>query len=273
MSELSDETRDLIARGREGVPVSARQRGAIRAGVLANLTAAAVIATTTTSTKTAAAAGAGWSSVALKVVGIAAVTAAVGGSALAIIKQEPRVTGPRPTAAAAATTVPSVSARPPAPAASSSAAEAPTVETAALPASAATVVLPIERGVSRPTGAVNQAGTAPAATDQGSVRSREADTEPSRQAPARSLEGDVLLLQDAHRALAAGDAARAVRLLDEHARRFPSSALEPERAAENVFALCQLRRVDAARAAAAAFLAAHPDGPLAVRVRGSCVKE
>jgi outer membrane protein assembly factor BamD (BamD/ComL family) len=77
-------------------------------------------------------------------------------------------------------------------------------------------------------------------------------------------------LREAHAALGAGQAARALELLDEHAARFPASALEPERSAERVFALCLDGRVDAARAAASRFISLHPTGPLSQRVRASC---
>jgi hypothetical protein len=59
-------------------------------------------------------------------------------------------------------------------------------------------------------------------------------------------------------------------LLDDHRARFPGSALSPERDAERIFALCAAGRTSAARSAAASFLASHPSGPLASRVRSSC---
>ena len=88
--------------------------------------------------------------------------------------------------------------------------------------------------------------------------------------PEPSLEAEALLLREAHAALAGGDGDRSLRLLDEHARRFPSSVLEPERAADRVFAMCQLKDLDGARVAAVAFIARYPEGPLAARVRASC---
>ena len=57
---------------------------------------------------------------------------------------------------------------------------------------------------------------------------------PRRPPPPHRSKPRALLLQEAHRALSAGESARALHLLDEHAARFPSSALEPERSAERV---------------------------------------
>jgi TolA-binding protein len=93
---------------------------------------------------------------------------------------------------------------------------------------------------------------------------------PAATSHASSLAEETTLLRAAHDAIAAGDPARALRLLDEHAARFPNSALEPERSAERVFAYCAAQDTAYARAAASSFLAAHPTGPLAMRVRSSC---
>ena len=61
-----------------------------------------------------------------------------------------------------------------------------------------------------------------------------------------------------------------LRLLDEHSRQYPNSALEPERSAERVLALCRAGRVADARREGRAFLATHAAGPLASRVQASC---
>ncbi len=89
-------------------------------------------------------------------------------------------------------------------------------------------------------------------------------------ASASTLEAETRLLRGARDALQAGDGARALSILDQHALAFPSGALSEERTAQRVFALCALGRVDAARAEAGVFLAAHPSSPLASRVRSSC---
>ena len=88
--------------------------------------------------------------------------------------------------------------------------------------------------------------------------------------PASSVGAELSLLRDAHAALQSGDAARAVVLLDEHARRFPAGALGEERDAARIFALCALGRAGEARAAGDRFLAAYPRSPHGARVRSSC---
>jgi hypothetical protein len=71
-------------------------------------------------------------------------------------------------------------------------------------------------------------------------------------------------------ALHKGDPARALVLLDEHARSYANGVLAEERAGERVIALCDLGRVAEARSAATDFLRAHAHAPLAGRVRASC---
>jgi hypothetical protein len=88
---------------------------------------------------------------------------------------------------------------------------------------------------------------------------------PTPAAPS-DLDVELALLQDAHGALQMNDGARALRLLDEHARRFPNGALAEESEAARVFALREVGRADEARDVAARFLREHPRSPLAPRV-------
>ena len=78
------------------------------------------------------------------------------------------------------------------------------------------------------------------------------------------------LLREADASLRAGNGARALTLLNEHAARFPSGILVEEREAERVAVLCALGRSAEARESATAFLRDHARSPLSVRVRGSC---
>ena len=87
---------------------------------------------------------------------------------------------------------------------------------------------------------------------------------------ASSLAEEIALLQDAHAALQSESAARALGILDEHARRFPRGTLTEEREASRVSALCKLGRPDEARTQAADFLRDHPRSPQAAAVRASC---
>jgi hypothetical protein len=72
-------------------------------------------------------------------------------------------------------------------------------------------------------------------------------------------------LREAHGALQAGDAQKALALLGEE-----GGQLGEERAAARVLALCQLGKVAEMEAARAAFLRDHPRSPLASRVGAGC---
>jgi hypothetical protein len=95
---------------------------------------------------------------------------------------------------------------------------------------------------------------------------------PSQPAPGgpASVQAEAELLRQADLARKAGDAPRALALLDEHSARFPGGVLVPEREAERVVVLCALGRTEEARAAASAFLRQWPRSPLTSRVRASC---
>ena len=90
--------------------------------------------------------------------------------------------------------------------------------------------------------------------------------------PGPDVAGEIALLNEAQRALASGQADRALQLLDRHARDFPRGSLVEERAAARIIALCALGRVTAARAEAAAFVRKSPESPLVDRVRAACGK-
>jgi hypothetical protein len=89
-------------------------------------------------------------------------------------------------------------------------------------------------------------------------------------APAARVAAEARLLRRADEALREGDAARAMTLLDDHARAYPNGVLSEERSAERVSALCKIGRVAEAKREAARFLQATPDSPLAGTVRSSC---
>lgn len=80
------------------------------------------------------------------------------------------------------------------------------------------------------------------------------------------------LLDDAAAALDAGQAARALALLEQHAERAPIDASVPRRLALRIRTLCALDRIDDAKSEAAAFLDAHGTTKWAADVRESCAK-
>jgi hypothetical protein len=86
--------------------------------------------------------------------------------------------------------------------------------------------------------------------------------------PARDLAAETELLRAADRALRDGDTAAAGARLDEHAARFPSGALAPERIAEQLIVACEVGAADRSRVDR--FLATHATSPFAARVRRAC---
>lgn len=122
----------------------------------------------------------------------------------------------------------------------------------------------------RTTAAVARAATVPPPV---ALRPDPASEEPAlaRQPTPTTLEAETSLVSRAISALHAGDPGAALRFLDEHRQRFPDGVLSEERDTERVAALCALGRTSEGRAAAEVFLAAHPAGALAARVRSACV--
>jgi len=101
-------------------------------------------------------------------------------------------------------------------------------------------------------------GVAPAAPGTASPAARD------------SLSEETALLGEAQAALRQGHGDAALHALDRHSERFRSGALREEGQATRILVLCQLGRVDEARAEAARFLRDAPRSPMAARVRASC---
>lgn len=299
MSELSPETEELLEKGRAGTPLSASHRDELKGAVLAKLAIGAGAAgTSLTATSTSAAA---WT-MTTKTIGVAVIAAVIGTGTVGIVKYQRQAHTPQessqPSLVAHASN---------AHAANDSPAPSPTIATpmTASVNAEAPQTFPIAQSTPLPTPVANSQ-TSSTTTSSNSTHASSPSTAPaisgdsqntanspaivrssnpsfatmsdgngstSVNAPAphpSSLAEENALLRSAHDAIAAGDPARALRLLDEDAARFPSSAMEPERSAERVFAFCAEQNTDAARAAAGTFLSAHPTGPLAMRVRESC---
>jgi hypothetical protein len=87
------------------------------------------------------------------------------------------------------------------------------------------------------------------------------------QAPRGSaLRGEILLIDGARAALAAGAPARALRLVQRYAARFPHGALAPEAQALRIEALADSGQLARAEALARTFIAEHPRSPLSERI-------
>jgi RNA polymerase sigma factor (sigma-70 family) len=100
-----------------------------------------------------------------------------------------------------------------------------------------------------------------------SPRDRAARRRPSASA---SLDVEVALIDAAQSELRKGDAASALRLLDEHALRFPRGQLVEVRSATRVHALCRAGRTAEAEAAIAALQRDFPHSNVARRFGGTC---
>jgi hypothetical protein len=79
-------------------------------------------------------------------------------------------------------------------------------------------------------------------------------------------------VQQVQQALASGNAARALDLLQNQASQFRAGALAEERAALRVLALCAAGQLEAAETARQRFLSTYPHSPHEARVRGNCAK-
>jgi hypothetical protein len=232
---LSRETRLLLDRGR-GETLDPERRARLKRSVVAGaLGASAATATLTT----------GWLAAAAKVT---AVLIFVGG-ATALVAVGTATPGAPPRARPAATATP-VQAAPQPRAPRAAADPVPVASQPRLPAPPATRD-------------ALQAG-APAAA------SSAASQPPATSGASSSLREEALLVREANASLASGDVARSLVLAEEHARRFPNGALLPEGSVVHILALCQAGRLDQARTETDAFLLAHPEGPLSMRVRSSC---
>ncbi len=103
-------------------------------------------------------------------------------------------------------------------------------------------------------------------------RDHAATTEPTREPDAADpdeLEAEIQQIAAADRALARGDARRALQLAREHAAAHPRGQLGLERDAIELRARCELGEPGAIEAATA-FLRAHGDAPAAAKVRTGC---
>ena len=99
-----------------------------------------------------------------------------------------------------------------------------------------------------------------------------ASTPAQANVPSKShgLEDELALIGDAQKALAQNEAARALTLLERHAREYPRGTLQLERGGLLAIASCQAGRTTEGRSRATRFLSAHPNSPLSARIRKSC---
>ena len=118
--------------------------------------------------------------------------------------------------------------------------------------------------------------TAPAAVEARPVSAEVASATPSRplRRPAPSSTHDAPdelgLIRAMQQALRSGDAGRALTLVGEHTRRFPSGTLAEEREGVRAVAQCQLAAPSARATILQTFARRHPSSPYAARVKAVC---
>ncbi len=286
MSELGPDAKSLLDAASGGDEPSVADRARVRAALGARLAitaAAAGVALTAVSSAAASASSAGTAvgtTAAGAGVGVAGASGAAGASvAGAATIAAPLGIGMKLLLAFGAATAVGVGAvsyvesTPPAP---TVIAAPPSVVAPRDPSRVAPIAPPSALPVA-PASAAPAASTASTASASASVSALASNAPPSAPAaPAVStastdaIDRELGLIREAQLALQSGNGARALVLLDEHARRFPAGSLGEEREAARVFALCSLGRTSEARAAADRFLAAFPRSPQAARVRSSC---
>jgi len=241
---LSDEARRIVDDARAAYGPSDEDRARVGAMLPLHLAAAAGAATAASTGPSAAAAPAGFLAGKGVLIGLTALVV-VGGASLGYWWSGSEARGPRAPSAVSAVSTPA--ARTTTQPASPSSTPTATVKTSA-PQS------PARASHSRSTLAA-RAITAKGVSD-----------------PGPDVAGEIALLNEAQRALASGQADRALQLLDRHARDFPRGGLTEERAAARIIALCALGRVTAAREETAEFVRQSPESPLVDRVRAACGK-
>jgi hypothetical protein len=91
-----------------------------------------------------------------------------------------------------------------------------------------------------------------------------------RELAPQALDDELSWLGAAQQALSAGEPSRALRLVQQHAFRFPRGALATERKVVQALALCALQRKAAARVVVDELVRAAPSSPLVLRVQRKC---
>ncbi|MBX3230192.1 MAG: hypothetical protein KIT84_24830 [Labilithrix sp.] len=260
--EDDDLAEKLLGSARADAPTKhSRERTAAALGLAVGAAAATTAVTTKAAATTAKLAGAGlWT----KVVAVSAVTVAVAGGGAIVAQrtaspEEPvteteTVMVPVTPSAAPAVRAGGPTARPvePAPAPTAAGARAGVGQSATAPTAVVTTASP----ASRP----SPARAAPSPTLAGAEPTLAAATE-------SPLARETRLIDDARRALGAGDTALALSLLDRHDATFANGPLRTEASVLRVEALVARGDKPAAKKLADELLARDPSGPHAKRLR------
>jgi hypothetical protein len=257
MSELGPDARSILDAARGGDEPTDADRKRVHTSLARRIGVGAAILGTTTAT-TASAGGAtlagvsvGVSTFTKAVVIVVGFVGVIGGGTYVVR----RMTAPKPQPAHVATT--------------NDTAKEPVKETTKDTASPAPTNAPVI-ATPEPTVAPDPAPT-PVVKVTASPMPIVAPTSAPTTAPSakKSAFDDELAAMQQAQAVLGSDPQKALTLLDAQSKQFPSGAFAQERAGMRVVALCELGRPEA-RAQAEAFLAAHPQSPMALRIRSAC---
>jgi len=292
VSDLNEDARLLLEMVRDAHAPDDADRARVRAELAARIGTAAGLGLTaglgaaakTTATAvtgaqiTAGAVGAG--AVTAKLVGVALIVSATAGLGVAVVHHArqvsvagrpgvSKVVHVEPARRAAAGVAAPVAVPAPEPAPSATTVPAPRAlplarQPARAPVTAAAPIAP-EAPAVRAAPPVPAAAVAPAERAAPVAAAPPAPAKPPVARPA--VDDEVALVHGGLVARRAGQPARALELLDRHASLYPRGVLAEERDAERALALADLGRVAEARAAIEQFLRAHPQSPLAARLR------
>lgn len=264
MSEHYDDfDRALLRAGKKASAPTSRMR-ARALGVAAGAGAATAAATTkaAAATKVGALAKATKTILAMKLTMVAAVTTASVGTAVYVVEtRAEKNETPMVVATPIATTAASPNAKSPVPIAAPPPAETIAETEPAVEAAPPRSETPAPTPTPKPAPMAKVAPLAPPvdpAPNVAPVVSAKPAVDPLRE--------ELALVEDARRSLAASDPSSTLRLVDDHARRFPSGAFAVERDVLRIDALVLAGRRDEAVARAREFLAHHPGSAQARRI-------
>lgn len=88
-----------------------------------------------------------------------------------------------------------------------------------------------------------------------------------------AMTDEMVFVQSARNSLKSGNASDTLRAIDRYQSKYPKGTFRQEMAALRVLALCDLGRVDEARAKRASLERAWPNAPMLPRLRASCAGE
>ncbi len=264
---LPPHLRRLLSEGAEGPAMSGPARDRVLGRVLATVavtstaaTAAAAATTTAAPAATSAATAAAATGVGVKAVVVGLVVAGIVG--VSVVVAVPRSSA-LPTAEPQPPLV--VSLPEPPPTTLPAMADTATPEETTAPTSSTSSTLSAPVSTSTPTPPLKKTTTTTSAVPPGAPSVNASTT--TTTVATTTAPWELSKLEAARAALARGDAAKTLLLVDEHAAAAPQSPLREEGAALRVLALAALERQDEAIAAASAFMARYPKSLFGPRVR------